>query len=190
MIKILCRVCLLEHKFSSGVVKNSKISENFKVVTSIIYWSIVNIFRESLEVTREIDDPEKFSDYIPQKALLSKRLLYRPKLLKNAREKKYRKAFIDYEERHTGVVNDEENKVMSKVLKKLPSNIPDTLTHEVEFLSKELHREEDLIQFFQMAEGRGFYVNRMMKEWVVKLRKILPEVSQKDDIEYYEAENK
>lgn len=186
MIKILCRACLLEHKFSGGLVKNSKVAENFKVVASIIYWSIINIFRGALEVNREIGNPETYSDYIPQKELLRKRVLYKPKSLKNAKEKKYRKAFIDYEERHNGIITDEENKVVKKALKKLPNNIPDTLTDEVEFLSKDLHQEEELMQFFEMAEARGFYVNRILKEWVVKLREILPEVSQKDDIEYFE----
>lgn len=179
-IKQLINICLVKHKFSAGVIKASRIEQNFKSLTSIIYWAVIKHFKSSLDLFRQIENPATFSDFNSERQIALKRVFYTNTGVHNIKERKYRKLCIDYEERHKGLLNASENLLLEKVLKKIPTETPDLESDEVEFLSKELVSEEKCEVFFEMAEKRGFNIIEYIDKWLIKIKEIIPEVDQKD----------
>lgn len=194
IIKVLCKICLYDHKFGEKPVIDSLLYNNFKSIISIFYWGTIKTFTTKkystnindddyvIQKVRDIKDKKTFNDIVENSQITNKQKKY----LYNENnfsynlisDNNYVKKCKEYFERNQKLDSNYEIALLKKILRKIYDIEPDRYSDEFEYFSIiSFSKEETENKFFNKAEAKGFYFDGILINWVNKLISILPEIN-------------
>jgi hypothetical protein len=148
------------------------------MITSVIYRTVIEYYRDLCPVIRRINDFTKFSDKTKTKSQVE-RYFYNPED-KQATEvhKKYLLACRKQEGKRMSINDDdkvsvEDMRTLAKIAQRMPDYYPDTDVHEIDVVTEQLYTHKELENWYKMTKQNNYDLQGDIRTFVTKLLKMI-----------------
>lgn len=178
LVKILLKSVLVDHDYAQGAVRSSQVKGNYRIIASIFYHTIRDIFLKECPLIRNVPNLEQFDDRInvsrkkewPFAALQEDLVVTNPPYAKII-EKYNRNKNKDL------VSFKVESRVIKKAESKMPDLSPDTKLEGVECLENALYTKDQLGLYYTLAGNNNFDLEVKVREWIEKYFSLVTETN-------------
>jgi hypothetical protein len=153
------------------------------MITSVIYKTVVEYYRDLCPVVRKINDISKFSDKLIKNKSQICRYFYNPEdkidHLSGSADihRKYLIACRKQERKKMAssesLVNVEDMRTMAKIAQRMPLYSPDTDMHEIENINEQLYSQKELEIWTKMSKENGYDLRGEITKFISKLLKMI-----------------
>jgi len=153
---------------------------NIKIISSILYKSILTYFKTTCRLKRKIKDISTFDDnnlkhdYAYQLFMANSLFDY-----SKVENKSYRSALTRYmnkfnkKEMQMKELSKQEESVNNKIYMNMSKFKPDTYENEIEILTSKLYNENDLKIYYVLSKKSNFDISENIIEFLDKIYKVV-----------------
>lgn len=175
--KILLRICLIQHKYGSKIEKDMVGYENFKSIISIFYWGLMKFLKNEVVVMKEVINKQSLNNHSSESESndIKRRYLYKITSVEDIIDKKYKSKVKVYLEKQLAFNFYLERRIKNNIKNKIDEVIPDIDPYDISYFNEYVFSQDETERFFERAEARNFYIEKVMVMFVEKLCSMIPD---------------